>query len=119
MIEPPTRALLAATRASLDTAEAAATTVALRLPILATAVLAPSPAGLAEARLATFEKVAAVVEGTVAATLAWQKLWLDFACGRVGPRGLQSGLSAIAAAATAPARRRVLANARRLQRRSP
>lgn len=110
------RAALATTRLSMGTAQDAAVTIAHRLPILTAALLAPTPARLAEARLATFEKLAAATEGMFAAGVAWQKLWIDCACGRVTTSTLPPRLGRLAAVATKPARRRVRANARRLSR---
>jgi hypothetical protein len=68
-----------------------------------------------EARLMVQEKVDAAVEGAFAAQMAWGSFFIKAAFGGVRtPSDVSVGLTAIAEAAVAPARRKVRANARRL-----
>jgi len=68
-----------------------------------------------EARLMVQEKVDAAMEGALAAQAAWGAFFIKAAFGRVRtPGDVSAGLTTIAQAATAPARRKVRANARRL-----
>ena len=68
-----------------------------------------------EARLMVQEKVDAAVEGAFAAQMAWGSFFIKAAFGGVRtPNDVSVGLTAIAEAAVAPARRKVRANARRL-----
>jgi hypothetical protein len=68
-----------------------------------------------EAQLMVQEKVDAAVEGAFAAQKAWSAFVIKAAFGRVRTANdLSAGLSAIAEAAAAPARRKARANARRL-----
>ena len=68
-----------------------------------------------EAHLMVQEKFDAALEGAFAAQAAWGALLIKAAFGGVRtPNDLSIGLSRVAEAATAPARRKVRANARRL-----
>jgi hypothetical protein len=68
-----------------------------------------------EARLMVQEKIDAAIEGAFAAQMAWGSFFIKAAFGGVRtPNDVSAGLSAIAEAAAAPARRMVRANARRL-----
>ena len=68
-----------------------------------------------EARLMVQEKVDAAIEGAFAAQMAWGSFFIKAAFGGVRtPNDVSAGLTAIAEAAVAPARRTVRANARRL-----
>ena len=68
-----------------------------------------------EARLMVQEKVDAAIEGAFAAQAAWGAFFIKAAFGGVRtPNDVSAGLTAIAEAAAAPARRKVRANARRL-----
>ena len=68
-----------------------------------------------EARLMVQEKVDAAIEGAFAAQAAWGAFFIKAAFGGVRtPDDVSAGLTAIAEAAAAPARRKVRANARRL-----
>ena len=68
-----------------------------------------------EARLMVQEKVDAAVEGAFAAQTAWGSFFIKAVFGGVRtPNDVSVGLTAIAEAAVAPARRKVRANARRL-----
>lgn len=68
-----------------------------------------------EARLMVQEKIDAVVEGAFAAQAAWGAFFIKAAFGGVRtPGDISTGLTNIAEAAAAPARRKVRANARRL-----
>ena len=68
-----------------------------------------------EARLMVQEKVDAAIEGALAAQKAWGAFFIKAAFGGVRtPNDVSAGLTSIAEAAAAPARRKVRANARRL-----
>ena len=68
-----------------------------------------------ETRLMVQEKVDAAIEGAFAAQAAWGAFFIKAAFGGLRtPHDVSAGLVSIAQAATAPARRRVRANARRL-----
>jgi hypothetical protein len=68
-----------------------------------------------EARLMVQEKVDAAIEGALAAQAAWGAFFIKAAFGGVRtPGDVSAGLTAVAEAAVAPARRKVRANARRL-----
>ena len=68
-----------------------------------------------EARLMVQEKVDAAIEGAFAAQAAWGAFFIKAAFGGVRTaHDVSAGLTAIAEAAAAPARRKVRANARRL-----
>ena len=68
-----------------------------------------------EARRVVQEKVDAAVEGALAAQVAWGAFFIKAAFGGVRtPNDVSAGLTSIAEAAAAPARRKVRANARRL-----
>ncbi len=68
-----------------------------------------------EARLMVQEKVDAAMEGAFAAQAAWGAFFIKAAFGGVRtPGDVSAGLTTIAEAAMAPARRRARANARRL-----
>jgi hypothetical protein len=68
-----------------------------------------------EARLMVQEKIDATIEGAFAAQAAWGAFFIKAAFGGVRtPDDVSTGLTAIAEAAAAPARRKVRANARRL-----
>ena len=68
-----------------------------------------------EARLMVQEKVDAAMEGAFAAQAAWGAFFIKAAFGGVRTaHDVSAGLTAIAEAAAAPARRKVRANARRL-----
>jgi hypothetical protein len=68
-----------------------------------------------EARLMVQEKIDATIEGAFAAQMAWGSFFIKAAFGGVRtPNDVSAGLTAIAEAAAAPARRTVRANARRL-----
>lgn len=68
-----------------------------------------------EGRLMVQEKVDAAVEGAFAAQKAWGAFFINAAFGGIRtPSDVSAGLTAIAEAAVAPARRKVRANARRL-----
>ena len=68
-----------------------------------------------EARLMVQEKIDAAIEGAFATQMAWGSFFIKAAFGGVRtPNDVSAGLTAIAEAAAAPARRTVRANARRL-----
>ncbi|MFC0218395.1 hypothetical protein FHS82_000740 [Pseudochelatococcus lubricantis] len=97
-----------------QTAQAAATTIAFRLPQFLYDTLDPTHPMSAETQRAFSEKAAAAMEGSLIAAQAWQRLWIDMAFGRVGPGDLPHKLMKIADESANPARRRVRANAKRL-----
>lgn len=104
---------------NLQTAADSAVTIAARVQALG------SPAGAQaekarEARVMVEEKVHAAVDGAWAAQAAWGAFWVKAAFGGVRtPADVAVGLADIAIAATAPARRKAQANARRLTRKAP
>jgi hypothetical protein len=108
------RRSLAIAKANAQAGADAALTIAARTENL----LAPGgrPSEKAhEARRMVQEKVDAAVEGALAAQKAWGAFVIKAAFGRVRtPNDVSAGLTAIAEAAAAPARRKVRANARRL-----
>ena len=109
-----TKRSLAIAKANAQAGVDAAPTIAARTQgLLAPGAYAPEKAR--EARLMVQEKVEAAVEGAFAAQAAWGAFFVKAAFGGVRtPHDVSAGLTAIAEAAAAPARRRVRANARRL-----
>lgn len=108
---------LALWRSAFATAEAGmatAITLAHRLPMLAMTPFEPTPARLAEAQRMSFEKLAAVTDGTIAASQASALLITKVALGHVAPENFATAMLAISEAAARPARKRVSKNARRL-----
>ena len=108
------RRSLAVAKANAQASADAALTIAARTQTL----LAPGgrrSEKAREARLMVQEKVDAAVEGAFAAQKAWSAFFIKAAFGGVRtPNDVSAGLAAIAEAASAPARRKVRANARRL-----
>ena len=93
----------------------AAVTIAARTPGLATIGFDPSGNSAREASLMVREKVSAAYEGALAAQMAWGSFLIKAAFGGVtSPDHVSHALVDVAEAATAPARRAVRANARRL-----
>ena len=109
-----TRRSLAIAKANAQASADAAVTIAARTQNL----LAPGGRELdkaREARLMVQEKVDAAIEGAFAAQAAWGAFFIKAAFGGVRTaHDVSAGLTAIAEAAAAPARRKVRANARRL-----
>src|SRR5271166_7194939 len=105
---------LAIARANAQAGVDAALTIAARTQSL----LAPGGGQSEKAREANLmvqEKVDAAVEGAFAAQAAWRSFFIKAMFGGVRtPHDVSAGLTAIAEAAAAPARRTVRANARRL-----
>ena len=102
---------------AFDVGMATAETLAHRLPILWWGMVSPSPAGTAEITKMVVEKQQAMAEGIAGAQaeivkLAMTPWWLWH---RLSP---QASAERISHAATAPASRRVKANAKRLRRKS-
>ena len=96
-----------------ETQLATAETISRRLPILWWAAMWPSPSAHAETRKMVVEKQVAFAEGLIAMqielmTMAFRPWW--------SPRLAQEALQDLVYAASAPAVRRVRANARRLRR---
>jgi hypothetical protein len=112
------RLSLRVAKLSLQTFEmsvAAGVTIAARAPLLYPGARGPGDA--AEAQRMVVEKVEAVFESNVAASMAMMTLWTRFAFGGVqGPTALAHGFADVASAAAHPVRSRVQANARRLVR---
>lgn len=99
---------------SAETARDTATTIAFRWPMFLYDTLDPSHPMSAETMRAFTEKAAAIMEGSVVAAQAWQRLWIDMTFGRVNPKQLPDKIMSIASVSATPARRRVRANAKRL-----
>ena len=99
--------------ATMESQADAATTIALRMPVLMhDCVSGRGPS--AESRRMVEEKMAALSDGAADAVLASGQLAARAMLGRLnGPR-LASGMFAVAEAAMGPAHRTVKANARRL-----
>ena len=107
----------AMSKAALDLSEAAensVATIAARLPIFAGFFLAPSAAALTEWNEACTEKVAAVVEGSVAAIAAWNTMLIGSVFQPLTPERFAHGAMLVLAEASGPAHKRVRANAARL-----
>jgi hypothetical protein len=105
---------LAIAKANVQTGADAALTIAARTQTLLAPDGPPSEKAR-EAQLMVQEKVDAAVEGALAAQKAWGAFFIRAAFGGVRtPNDVSAGLAAVAKAATAPARRKVRANARRL-----
>ena len=101
--------------AAFETSVAAGVTIAARWPILMQAFHAPSRASVAETRLMVDEKIAAMVEGVFAAQMAGLSFATKMACGEIRHAGdVMKAASDAMQAAMKPARRRVVANAKRL-----
>jgi len=109
-----TKRSLAIAKANAQAGIDAALTIAARTQGL----LAPGGGGGAkthEAQLMVQEKVEAAIEGAWAAQAAWGAFFIKAALGGVRtPNDVSAGLTSIADAAAAPARRKARANARRL-----
>jgi hypothetical protein len=106
-------------RAALDTGESAwdaALTIAARLPILTAGMMNPTASSMREWNMAVSEKVSAAVEGTFAASMAWQTAMIRCAFRPPTPAGLAQDLMDVTQVALSPARKAVKANARRLSR---
>lgn len=108
------RRSLAIAKANAQAGADAALTIAARTRTLFSPGGQPSEKAR-EAQLMVQEKVDAAVEGALAAQKAWGAFVIRAAFGGVRtPNDVSAGLTAIAEAAAAPARRKVRANARRL-----
>jgi hypothetical protein len=106
-----TKRSLAIAQANAQAGVDAALTIAART----LGLLAPGGDKTREAKLMVQEKVDAAVEGAFAAQAAWSSFFIKTAFGGVRtPHDVSIGLTNIAEAAAAPARRKVRANARRL-----
>ena len=107
-------------RMSLDSMRAshdAAVTIAARLPMIAKASRSPGAPPSPEMQAMVSEKVAAGVQGAAAASFAWGQFWTRAMLGGIRtPIDAAHGLANVAAAAMAPAHKKVRANARRLSR---
>lgn len=103
-----------ATTAALEMGHDSAVTIGHRMPMLAAMPFWPSFAHALEMQRMVTEKMAAFVEGSLAASQEAAGLTMRAALGRADAAELTSGALSIALAASRPARRRVRANARRL-----
>ena len=108
------RSLAKAAAAAATTAAHCSETIAARLPIFAGCLFMPTQAALAEWNMACAEKVAAAMEGTVAASAEWQAAMLRSAFRGATPAGFAHDMLRVMNKAAHPARRRVKANAERL-----
>ena len=105
------------TRAVVNAHAAAAhstVTIAARLPVLTGCLVAPNASALAEWNQAYTEKVEAVWEGALAASLEWHSLLLRSALQAPTPVAFANDMMQVVHKAGHPARRRVKANAKRL-----
>ena len=106
-------------RAATDAQAAAAhsaMTIAARLPIFAGHAIAPTAASMAEWNRAYTEKVAAVWEGAVASSLAWHAMFWSGLAKPPSATAAMNDCVRLASKAGTPARKRVRANAKRLNR---
>lgn len=96
---------------------ATAVTLMHRLPMLAAAVVDPTPERTREAATMVGEKVDAAFEGGFAALSESMRLAGSLASGRVMPHQMFEGALSLTTAASRPAMTRVQANAKRLSQR--
>lgn len=101
--------------ANLSAAQASMATIALRLPGLMSVGLTQDPGHLREAHMMVAEKTTAAIEGSMAAALSVQKLWLDAMFGKLTLSASLASPATIAMAASGPAHQAVAANAERLR----
>ena len=101
----------------MEFGEASAITIGARLPLLVSMPFWPQFDVVLEAHRMVVEKVAAIVEGSIAATQATTALATRAAFGRTDAADIASGMVSIAMAASGPAHRRASANAKRLSKR--
>jgi hypothetical protein len=109
----------AAAEAALDAGEAAANsavTITARLPILANCMVRPSADGLAEWHKAWTEKLAAIWEGSVAASTAWNDLAWRTLFSPMTPTGAAHEALVLVKAVSKPGHACVRANAQRFGR---
>ena len=109
--------LMRAAFSTLEAGQASLVTINHRLPMLASLSLWPTAATALEAQRMVTEKVAAAIEGSMAASQEATDLMMRAALGRADMTDMAKGMLTIAAAASRPARKRVKANAKRLSRR--
>ncbi len=101
--------------AAFETSIAASVTMAARWPILWQTFHAPSTASVAETRLMVDEKIAAMIEGAVATQIAALSFAGKMARGEIRHAGdIVRATQDAMTAAMKPARRTVVANAKRL-----
>lgn len=106
-------------KAAFEAGEAAANsvvTISARLPIFVGCLVVPSAAALHEWNEAWTEKVAAGIEGSVAAGAAWSAMLIGSAFRPLTPVALAHETMKVLAEASGPAHKRVRANATRLSR---
>jgi hypothetical protein len=111
-----TRSLI---NAGTETGEAAvnsAVTIAARLPIFASCLVAPTAKGMAEWNRACAEKATAAWEGLFAASMAWQQVMIRAAFRAPSPVAFANDLVQVSHKAGHAARKAVRANAKRLGR---
>jgi hypothetical protein len=111
-------ALAGAAVAAFEIGEASAITIGARVPLLASMAFWPQFDVLLEAHRMVVEKMAAVFEGSLAASQATAALATKAALGRMDATDVALGIVSIAMAATRPTHRRARANATRLSRRA-
>lgn len=97
-----------------ETAFATATTVAFRWPQFLYDILDPTHPMSAETRRAFTEKATVMMEASLIAVQAWQKLWIEMLLGEVKTQDFHKKVINITTKSAAPARQRVRANAKRL-----
>ena len=95
---------------------AAWTTIAMRMPDLATEAASGRPPSAATRRMVG-EKLAAAAQGAMDGAMAGARFAGRMMTGRVDAAAIAAGMMDIAEAAALPAQRKVRANARRLTRR--
>ena len=106
--------LMAAAWSAVEIGQDSAVTVGHRLPMLAAMPFFPGPDLVLEANRMVTEKLAAVLEGSFAATSEAMALTTRAVLGHSNPLDLATGMLSIAITAARPTRRRVRANAKRL-----
>ncbi|MDQ0469005.1 hypothetical protein [Labrys wisconsinensis] len=103
-----------AATSAVEIGHASAVTIGHRLPMLMAIPFWPHADAILEAQRMVTEKVAAAVEGSIAASRETGALMTLAALGQANAADMAAGFLTIAVAAAGPARRRARANARRL-----
>ena len=111
--------LVRAQMQAFETAVAAGTTIAFRLPMLWAEMLTGNHPAPAEKRRMVQEKVKAASDGAMAAGLEWSRLWWRAMSGNaLTPAQTGAAMLRVAEAAARPARSRAKRNATRLTRKA-
>lgn len=113
------RSLAQAATTAAVTAGHCHATIGARLPIFFGYLLAPTPKALTEWNLAVSEKVEATLEGAFAAGVELQAALIRSAFSPPMPAAFADDMLKVIHKAGAPARKRVKANASRLNRKRP